>query len=523
MAAGDLNKNINIGFNLFIKGQAAIVGAFDNIKKAANSIKANTRGVTTGLQAVEDSIQGIHSADLPGEYADMQKGMKGTGNALKRFMGGYNRARMGMGRFHMELLSVMFAGMALNKVMMGLLQPAMQAAGIFDLWSAILTILFLPIVLAMLPFLLDLLDWVNSLSENDKKLIGTLVILGAALGFVLMMFGQLGLAIGGIHTVIGGLSAGFKALGIGSTAMSGQMTLFGTSASAAGTSASASLLPIILIIGAIVAILLILNEMWKSNFGDIRGHVGRFLQWFSGVYETVFKPILDFMGKGIIFLVNVIDFAMRNASALWERVWLQIYASAATVWNMLLTGIEIFVNGMLTPLKILWDSLAGLAELVGINVPKFPTLNLNQWKVELGDVEKRVAELDKELGANFMDTMIETQKQTDAWTQGLDEATGAILHLGKEVEASGAAIDAGLDEGKGFIPGLEGGLLGGGITAPTTPIPVTGGGVVNNIKYDSTVNLEGDAYGDIDKLIDEKLQENENRVIDIVDSMSRSR
>jgi len=101
-------------------------------------------------------------------------------------------------RFRMELLSVMFGGMMLTGAMMGLLKPAMEATGIFELWASVLQILFLPIALTILDWVIKFSNWLMSLSPETMEIIGAIVLFGAVLGALLFGFAQISLFVAGL-------------------------------------------------------------------------------------------------------------------------------------------------------------------------------------------------------------------------------------------------------------------------------------------------------------------------------------
>jgi len=115
-------------------------------------------------------------------------------------------------KFHGELLSVMFFGLAINRVFMGLLQPAFDLVGIFEIWTAVLQVLFLPIALAVLNLLLPLFEWMMSWSEETKLLVGQIVLLAAALGLFMITIGVVGLGILGILVLFNNVFQFFKNL-----------------------------------------------------------------------------------------------------------------------------------------------------------------------------------------------------------------------------------------------------------------------------------------------------------------------
>lgn len=119
--------------------------------------------------------------------------------------------------FKMELLSVMFFGMALNRFFTGMLKPALQWTGLLDLMGVTLGIVFLPVAMALLDIMLPIFEYLMALPEPIKLFIGILVVAGAILGGFLMVIGMVGLGVGGLiiafGSIVATLSAGLPLLG----------------------------------------------------------------------------------------------------------------------------------------------------------------------------------------------------------------------------------------------------------------------------------------------------------------------
>ncbi|HUV84310.1 MAG TPA: hypothetical protein VMV86_01295, partial [Methanosarcinales archaeon] len=115
------------------------------------------------------------------------------------------RLTLGFRGFRMEMLSVMFFGMAIQRFFTGLIQPALQLTGVFDIFTAALQLLFLPVALMVLDWAILFLDWVSNLPEGTKKLIGIIALLGIAFGTFLFLVGTIALGIGGLLMVFGGI------------------------------------------------------------------------------------------------------------------------------------------------------------------------------------------------------------------------------------------------------------------------------------------------------------------------------
>ena len=121
-----------------------------------------------------------------------------TANSIRKFT-------HGLRGFRMEMLGVMFFGMGLQRFFSGLLRPALELTGIFQLWTSVLQILFLPIALLLLEFMMPLFDWLMNLSAGTKLMIGKLVLLGLGIGALLFLFGMFALGIGSVILAFAGV------------------------------------------------------------------------------------------------------------------------------------------------------------------------------------------------------------------------------------------------------------------------------------------------------------------------------
>ena len=144
------------------------------------------------------------------EFGEMTKSGRKFSSAGGRFGSKVRMMTAGLKGFRMEMLGVMFFGMAMQKFFVGLLQPALEAAGVFDLIRIVLQVLFLPIIILLLPYLIKLAEWFINLPEPIKKVIGAFVILGAIVGTVLFLFGMMSLGIGAMIEAFGGMGAFFS-------------------------------------------------------------------------------------------------------------------------------------------------------------------------------------------------------------------------------------------------------------------------------------------------------------------------
>jgi len=149
-----------------------------------------------------DSFRGVMGLSMPVWTAINEQGIRFHtigGRVAHRF----RLLTHGVRGFRMELLSVMFFGMAVQRMMIGLLKPALDATGIFELFSIVLMVLFMPVVEAIMPLLLWLAEMFMNLPEPVRMFLGVLVILAAIFGTVIFWLGQFGLGLGGIIMALG--------------------------------------------------------------------------------------------------------------------------------------------------------------------------------------------------------------------------------------------------------------------------------------------------------------------------------
>lgn len=170
-------------------------------KKTANMSdlmqrKAHNLGITQkGLGMSMDRLNLY--MDKGGKIRDI-----GTGQLIKE-----NRAQraltMSSKRFRMEMLSVMFFGMAIQRMFLGLIKTSLGWAGTMDILTSALGLLFLPIALKINEWAMKFLNWVGKLTEKQKLWIGKIALAGAVLGSLLMVFGMVNLGIDGMIAITG--------------------------------------------------------------------------------------------------------------------------------------------------------------------------------------------------------------------------------------------------------------------------------------------------------------------------------
>jgi len=129
-----------------------------------------------------------------------------------------NAALMGR-RFKFEWLSIMFAGMALNRVFGGLISQQFKLWGVTEMTAAMWNITMLPTMEKLTPAIFALQNAIMNLPDPIKEMIGEGILLGWALGIVTSGIGQVMLALGGLKILFGLSAPVMLAWGLGFIAM----------------------------------------------------------------------------------------------------------------------------------------------------------------------------------------------------------------------------------------------------------------------------------------------------------------
>jgi len=282
-----------------------------------------------------------------------------TGKLVDVGQAAKNAAIMGR-RFKMEWLSIMFAGMALDRAFGGLVRTQMQLFGVTDMMSSAWTVVLLPMMELITPLIYKLIDAFMNLSPGMKLAVGAGILFLAVAGKIMLVVGQIFLGISGFRLLF---PAAFAAM----------------SAGAGGF--LAALAPIIIVIGVIIALAVAIYLAWKTNFMNIRNNIAKFVaafkQWFGGLISIV-KGVLNII-KGIF--TGDFNLVKRGIMGIFKGLWNWILGG----WKMLGHGIVIIFKGVAKLIwniikvvvdAILWvaDKAAGLfGKRVKFRMPKFQT------------------------------------------------------------------------------------------------------------------------------------------------------
>lgn len=196
---GPMKRSLS-SYTTFSKKQGAITKSLgsmnQNIEK--NRAKFHKHGLTV-RQAQKGMANLGMVVNSSGEIFEETTGRQIKSNRAYRQLGA------SVQRFRMYLLSVMFAGMMITRVFGGMIKPVLELTGLTDVWKAALIDLLLPVLLPITDALMNFLFYLMDLPDAAKKTIGILILAGFAFGLILMVVGQVGLAIAGLTMLLGSL------------------------------------------------------------------------------------------------------------------------------------------------------------------------------------------------------------------------------------------------------------------------------------------------------------------------------
>jgi len=296
----------------------------------ANEHDVNIKFNVTGTEQVKKSVERLRASMLSAMNVFRNKGVFGldnnqfkllhpiikeTGTRMERLGSGVRYATMGFKGFRMELLGVMFFGQAIARTFSGMLQPIMDVFAITELWTATLQITFLPIMEAIFPYLLGMMEFFMNLPDSVKLAIGVITLLAIAFGTILSLVGAISLGLGAIFATTT-FTAGIAALG-------------------------AALAPVLIVLVAIAAIAAVIYLAWKENFGGIRDWIMVVIDSIKNMFIGLFEVI-----KGIFKFIS----ALINGDADKMK---EAFMIAATGIKIMFYGLGEFIIGIFVSIPFL--------------------------------------------------------------------------------------------------------------------------------------------------------------------------
>ena len=140
-------------------------------------ITVKSIGELKGLVQASDDLAKLKKVGVQPVGKEIDK----LNQRLKQNQTAIGKAGRTLGRFKFEMLGVLFFGMAMNKFLTGLLKPALEVTGVFDILNFTLAILFLPTAIRVSNALLFISEQLGKLSPTTQEFIGGMTILLALL------------------------------------------------------------------------------------------------------------------------------------------------------------------------------------------------------------------------------------------------------------------------------------------------------------------------------------------------------
>lgn len=156
-----------------------------------------------------------------------------------------------------------------------------------------------PAILAVANVIQKLVDWFNNLSPAAQRVIAVIGVIVAAIGPLLVIFGTIASSIGSIISLVGTIAP-----------------LLGGVGGAIGTLMSGSLLPIIAIIGAVIAIGVLLYKNWDLIKTKATAFANAVMKTFSAFKNKVTSTFNSIKSAIVTPIQNAID----KAKAIIDKI-----------------------------------------------------------------------------------------------------------------------------------------------------------------------------------------------------------
>jgi len=438
-----------------------------------------------------------------------------------------NQAAIKGRRFKMEWLGIMFAGMALDRAFGGLVRTQLKLFGVTEMMSSAWTIVMLPVMEKILPMLYNLIDVFMNLPESVKLAIGTFILFGALFGKILLIVGQVMLAITSLAVVgpifliaVAAVSLFIPLMAI----LIGYFTNLEKNTKGARTELTK--------MGVDGDILLEIVKKAKKAFFWVIEFFGKLkvkvMEWFSSLWEG-FKKRLPAMLEGILNLLKQVWTGFKKRLPAMLEVIIKLFNK---VWSWLVDNIPRFikmggdlllslVDGILNNIDKIIDAITFLIDKIvtwiSDNLSKVIKAGLD---IILAIAKGIIKNIDKIIIAIF-DVIKEIIKWVSTHGEeigkiGLELAWGIIKGLWEGLKGVGKDILGWLTGGS--KPKKSSGLRmfqTGGLVTENGPailhrgervVPKGRSGTGGEVTFSPTINLNASINNDMDvRLLAEKL------------------
>ncbi|MBE3092811.1 MAG: hypothetical protein IMZ51_04035 [Chloroflexi bacterium] len=371
-----------------------------NFVESVNTIKAVTKSATLSAQQMTDMItknfqKGLDQMNVePIERLDQTLNeagitskqfsgfLKNNNLELIKGVGVYDRlsgsiltqgqavklATIQTRRFKFEWLSIMFAGMALDRVFGSILKSQMQLWGISEGIASMWTLVMAPAMELISPIIWDIIGAIMELPPDTQLVIGLTVFGFSTLGKVLTALGQIFLAAMGIKTLFpsigiavakagGGLIGTFKAIGFAIIALGPAFWI---------------------IAGIAAAVALGIYLAWKTNFLGIKQIVSNLLEGM----KLMFSGLIDFF-KGIFKIIKGIitgDFSIiiDGIKQMFQGLGTFVFGIFITIGNAITAILIGALKIVLNVVTVIIDGVIWGVNLLIKAVNKVPGVNFKK-------------------------------------------------------------------------------------------------------------------------------------------------
>jgi hypothetical protein len=457
-----------------------------SMKKVADRLNITTGELKKRMDAAGLSVRknGVWQNKYTGE---VMKTTKATGILGKT-----------MARFKMHLLSVMFFGMLLQRTFGNIMRAgvtaftklmesndmlgtAVQRLGVhFEYLKFIIGSAINRFLEPLMPLIIRIISAISEWIQKHPKLTAILIIFGFILGFLLFMFGTLGLGIQGLTQAFPFLASAVKGVG------------------------AAIVWLVTNPIGWIILALLALAIMWETNFLNIRGITADFVTWFiENVWNRGLNTIFSWIIKGLKVLWVSWKTNFMNMWDIMKVVWEGIKVAVGTAWNSIMSFIESGVNFFIKSINAMISAYNAIAGILGMR-----TIN----PIKLLDLGRASIDL-KSFANTFASSM---EKITDRSESASEEIRGILSQANfqdistEKISAIGKAI-----ENFSIVGGIKEGLNSAvGSLGIEEMLNLQGGnsGSETNITINNNTDLNGNGNKEIEELIDKKNKELEKNI-----------
>lgn len=256
--------------------------------------------------------------------------------------------------------------------------------------------ILMPIIRKAVSSIQAFVDKLNGMSESQKEAIIKFLMIAAAIGPVLIVFGKLCTSIGKIMKAGAGLAKGIKLLHLAASTGTGVFGKLG--AAIAGISA-----PVAAVIAVIAALVAAFMHLWNTNEGlrhnitatwtQIKetisgfcdGIVERinslgfefqnitevlkavwegFCNFLAPVFETVFSNIATILSTVLDVILGIVDFFIAVFHGDWASAWEAVKNVFTTVWTAISSFFTNILNAIKTVASSVWNGIKSLISTV---------------------------------------------------------------------------------------------------------------------------------------------------------------